>query len=105
MLNELIFNAVKHAPAGAAATSVSLNADGVHAQLSIRNRWTTAPEFNLDTGQGLGTGLRLVRSLMPTQGARLTFELDANDQMLTRLELTFPVAMTPIGRLPEAEAE
>ncbi len=93
VLNELILNAVKHAPVGGAATHVSLSADGVRAKLSIRNGWTTAPEFDFETGQGLGTGLRLVRSLMPLQGARLSFEQDTAGQILTHLELTSPIVM------------
>ena len=91
MLNELILNAVKHSPQGGAAPTVSLNADGTSVQLVIRNALETTPEFNIDTGEGLGTGLRLVRSLLPDQGAHLAYELDTENFMLTRLNLTAPV--------------
>ena len=91
VLNELILNAVKHSPHDGAAPTVSLSADGGSAQLLIRNALAAAHDFDIDTGAGLGTGLRLVRSLLPKQGADLSYERDARDFMLTRLKLTAPV--------------
>lgn len=93
VLNELILNAVKHSPPDQRDPSVSLSADGARAQLVIRNALKGEPGFNIDTGAGLGTGLRLVRSLLPNEGARLTYERNAENFMLTHLELTSPVVV------------
>jgi PAS domain S-box-containing protein len=90
VLNELILNAVKHSPPDS-APSVSLSANGSSAQLVIRNAASGVAGFDFDTGAGLGTGLRLVRSLLPEQGAHLSYERDAQDFMLTRLKLRAPV--------------
>lgn len=91
ILNELILNAVKHSPESGREPSVSLSADGVSAQLVIRNALVWAPDFDLDRGEGFGTGLRLVRSLLPNQGAQLRYGLDADGCMLTTLKLASPV--------------
>jgi hypothetical protein len=66
----------------------------------ICNALTTAPEFKIDTGEGLGTGLRLVLSLLPENGAHLAYELDTESFMLTRLELTAPVVNTTLQKEP-----
>ena len=91
VLNELILNAVKHSPHDGSTPTVSLSASGGSAQLLIRNALATAHDFDIDTGAGLGTGLRLVRSLLPPEGAHLDYERDGAGFMLTRLKLTTPV--------------
>ena len=101
VFNELILNAVKHSPPASAAPTVSLSADGSSAQLLIRNAFATAPEFDIATGRGLGTGLRLVLSLLPNQGAHLVYELDTEGFMLTRLTLTAPVVTAARQRGPQ----
>jgi len=91
VLNELILNAVKHAPEDGGDPTVSLDADGASACITIRNAVAGVPGFDIDSGAGLGTGLRLVRSLLPVQGAKLTYEPDADGYLLTRLQLHAPV--------------
>ncbi len=95
VLNELILNAVKHSPDDSPAPTVSLNADGSSARIVIRNAVRGGPGFDIDTGRGLGTGLRLVRSLLPDHGAQLHHALDATGVMQTTLKLTPPV----VGRI------
>jgi PAS domain S-box-containing protein len=99
VINELILNALKHSPEDRPAPTVSLSADGTSALLVIRNTLsgTNVPEFDIETGKGLGTGLRLVRSLLPEEGAQLAYELDRRNGMLTILRMTAPVVvLTPL---------
>jgi PAS domain S-box-containing protein len=99
MLNELILNAVKHSPESGHAPTVALQADGTAARITIRNPPNAIPEFNIDTGLGLGTGLRLVRSLLPANGAQLSYGFDDEGLVVTKLSLSAPV----VGRiLPKA---
>ena len=91
VLNELILNAVKHSPADSRPPTVSVSANGESASILIRNSIVAQPDLNFATGHGLGTGLRLVRSLLPGQGAYLTFETEQEHTLLARLVLTAPV--------------
>lgn len=96
VLNELILNAVKHSPDDGKPPVVSLQADGINAWVRIRNTVACPPAFCLATGKGLGTGLSLVRSLLPKRGAYLDYELDQPDSMLATLRLTAPAVEAAI---------
>jgi len=100
VLNELILNAVKHSPAGSRDPTVSLSADYSGAQILLRNAVADVPRFDFASGAGLGTGLRLVRSLLPQRGAQLLHELDAEGFMLTTLKLAAPVVATNRSTAP-----
>ncbi|MDD3608220.1 MAG: PAS domain-containing protein [Halothiobacillaceae bacterium] len=75
-LNELISNALKHRDA------VRAEPVRVHAYQDDRGLWVEIlnaparlpPGFDFAARQGLGTGLRLVGSLLPSEGASLGFE-------------------------------
>jgi len=100
VLNELILNAVKHSPPGSGAPTVSLLATEASIELCISNAAKGAPDFDFNVGDRLGTGLSLVRSLLPKQGARLNYLFDARSGfMLTTLLLTAPVVLA----MPEEE--
>jgi PAS domain S-box-containing protein len=91
ILNELILNSVKHSPKNAAASLVTLKTEGRRVHIAIRNALAGDGHFDIATGEGIGTGLRLVRSLMPNQGAKLDYEMEKEEFMLTTLVLTSPV--------------
>jgi PAS domain S-box-containing protein len=96
VLNELILNAVKHSPKGSSTPVVSLEADGTGATIYIRNGVSGVPDFNIDTGKGLSTGLSLVRSLLPKDGAKLGYALEPQGFITARLFLTAPVVVAEI---------
>jgi two-component sensor histidine kinase/PAS domain-containing protein len=99
VLNELILNAVKHSPEGGPAPSVTLTANGIDARIRIRNAVASPPTFDIDSGAGLGTGLRLVRSLLPAHGAHLGYETNTAGLVHTVLALTSPVVATSGAKL------
>lgn len=94
IVNELILNAAKHSPEGSTSPTVTLHASAAEVQLTIANAGKGIPAFASEMGQSLGTGLRLVRSLMPKQGACLTYEFAPPDVVLTRLTLGPPLLIT-----------
>lgn len=90
VLNELLVNAVKHGGKAHGHVSVTLR-KGLHEeaiQVTIHNSGHL--RSNLDHPTGQHTGLQLVASLMPQDGAHLTREPNDNGVM-TRLELEPPV--------------
>lgn len=73
ILNELIQNALKHGdPADGSKVEIALDGDGQLARIHISNLNGSLPRsLDLSTGQGCGTGLDLVRTLLPRHGAQL----------------------------------
>ncbi|MEN8179897.1 MAG: CBS domain-containing protein [Pseudomonadota bacterium] len=90
--NELLVNATKHrsgenAPSGIIA---DLNWNGNELLLQVSNPGHLPIWFDFDAGAGLGTGLELIRSMLPSQGTRLTFE-EKDGWVTVRLNLAPPV--------------
>ena len=91
ILNELIFNAIKHNGENIDPVKVTVVFDGGTAHVNIVNLDAQLPNgFDLNKGQGLGTGLSLVRSLMPNNGCILKLE-SQNPGVVAELILTSPV--------------
>lgn len=96
VVNELITNAAKHvlAPAGARPASVLLSVDDERALIGIRNGPAALPaDFDFEGGIGLGTGLELVRGLLPPKGAKLSFA-NVAEEVVVELSLRAPVVLT-----------
>jgi len=93
VLNELITNAVKHTPAGAeggeVVVKVCLQAGGAVVEV-CNGPAALPPRVDLDAGTGLGTGLQLVRSLLPGRGADLVLAA-GDDRVRASLRLGPPV--------------
>ncbi|MBI4989063.1 MAG: PAS domain S-box protein [Rhodocyclales bacterium] len=70
ILNELLTNAVRHR-LGDAPPSLDIECDGEGARLTIRNPGRLPAGLDFAQGKELGTGLGLVRSLLPTRGATI----------------------------------
>ncbi|KAA3654145.1 MAG: PAS domain S-box protein [Proteobacteria bacterium] len=75
VLNELVTNAVKHAASAAEGVSpgVIVRREGARGWVTIENAGRMAPGFDFDARQGMGTGLGLVRALMPVPGMSVSF--------------------------------
>ena len=96
VVNELILNAVKHS-AGDPQVSVRVARSGDAAEVTVTNTGELAPGFDFAAGRGVGTGLGLVRSLLPRNGARLHVE-QAGEAVLARLVLAPPVVILSASR-------
>lgn len=100
VVNELIFNAVRHgkAPATGPRVIISMNRTRELATVRISSHIGSQPiAFDYHSGTGLGTGLALVRALLPSRGSELSFVSDA-DQLTAILKLNIgEFAPTPVG--------
>ncbi len=91
-VNELVFNAVKHSGHGAARAMlrVMVDHDGACAWVRIANLGARLPSgFDFAAGDGLGTGLTLVKSLLPRAAASLSIHEDVRG-VVALLELQPP---------------
>lgn len=93
VINELLTNAVKHArqpgEKGSAAVELHEEPDGT-ARVVVRNSPAALPAgFDFVAGRGLGTGLELVRTLLPRKGVSLDFRQDG-DGVVAELALAAP---------------
>lgn len=97
VLNELVTNAVKHAAgvSSASAPYVRLTRDGARGRVLIENPGALAPGFDFDSRQGLGTGLGLVRALIPVPGMSVRFR-QTDDKVEVEIIVEPPV-VAPAG--------
>jgi len=96
IINELIQNAVKHSPAADSGKPIriQLTRSGPAIRISITNPGAVLPaSFDYALGTGLGTGLNLLKSLMPQTGAEISFETAAPAGVTVTLTLAPPVLM------------
>lgn len=93
IVNELIMNAIKHSPGGGNnPVEVALENGEDCARIIVRNPSGRLPrEFDFDAGAGIGTGLSLVKSLLPPDGAVLRFQNETGDGVHGELTLRPPV--------------
>jgi len=91
VLNELITNAVKH---GEGEVWVEVDDTPPGATVTIRNTGRLPAPFDWHEGVGLGTGLRLVRRLLPHPGATLELQEEPSG-VVARLTLEPSVVSHP----------
>lgn len=93
VLNELIMNSAKHASAAVSKTRITITVSWDQqqrlARIGIVNPGALPAGFEFLVGTGTGTGLELVRSLLPPKGSRLSFA-SCNGQVEAVLELSSP---------------
>lgn len=92
VINELLFNALKHSPDQHPQVTLALRKEADAANVIVRNRYRgPALDLNLASGKGLGTGLELVCSLLPKDGsARLTIR-QQDEEVVAELRLRPPL--------------
>ena len=91
IVNELILNAVKHrSGSNGPGVRVHLMQAGDNAEVCVANSGGLPAGFEFARGGGTGTGLGLVRSLLPHRGASLSYE-QVNGEVRARLFLSQPV--------------
>jgi two-component sensor histidine kinase len=72
VLNELVFNAVKHGGSeGNPSVRIVVSAEDDAARVRIVNAGNLPADFDYASQRGAGAGLGLVRSLLPRAGATL----------------------------------
>jgi PAS domain S-box-containing protein len=93
IINELITNAVKHGPVAAhGVIEVHVEQRGPGGFVRVRTSGARLPDgFDFEAGTGLGTGLHLVKALLPRQGATLTISQEGETVVLAELALLPPV--------------
>ncbi len=101
VINELVTNAIKHrsGPADGRPLPIRIdcacNDEGV--VVAVRNPGSLPADFDFTAGTALGTGLTLVRSLLPQTGAGIAFAA-REGRVTANLELAPPVLSMPAGR-------
>lgn len=96
VINELITNAIKHTDPESSvdAVHVSMLSSDDMASIRIRNGPARLPlGFDFESGEKLGTGLELVRGLLPPQGASLRFRQEG-EAVVVDFSLQWPVLQT-----------
>ncbi|MDD5388598.1 MAG: PAS domain S-box protein [Gallionellaceae bacterium] len=96
ILNELIHNALKHGQhSDGSGVEISMSGDSRQAAIRIVNPGAPLPTgFDLASGKGCGTGLDLIRTLLPRRGATLTIR-DNGGRIEAEFELSPPLTTDP----------
>jgi PAS domain S-box-containing protein len=91
VLNELLMNAVKHRTWAGSDALVRVDAmrEGEEFRIMVRNPGFLPPRFDLQRGIHVGTGLGLVKSLLPQRGAQMRI-VEQDDGVVASLTLSPP---------------
>lgn len=95
IINEMIVNAIKHGEHAAGPVRVRVIGGGQHGEVVVINR---ATELEFDAVAGGGTGLTLVRALLPRVGAEFAVEATPDGCVEARLAVSPPVVVASGGK-------
>ena len=108
ILNELITNAVKHAATEGTGDRdhplVKLTRKGATGRIHIANPGHLPEGFDFVAGRKLGTGIGLVRALMPSSGMSIHFT-QTDSQVVTEIVVEPPVLKTSAGEQSNCEGQ
>ena len=90
IVNELVANAMKHGNVRKSPIRVTLDGDNNATVIRIENAASGRDAFRIESGSGPGTGLGLVRALLPPSGASLSFK-PGHGEVTAELRLFPPV--------------
>ncbi|MEW8626893.1 MAG: PAS domain S-box protein [Candidatus Thiodiazotropha sp.] len=91
VINELIMNAVKHSRyTKNGKISISCDRQPEHIAINIVNPGVLPNDFDLQSNQGLGTGLSLALAMLPIRGARISISCQDNE-VFTELIISSPL--------------
>ena len=90
IINELVTNAIKHGNSGQSPVRVTVAGGKKASFIRIENAASGLDAFNMESGNSTGTGLNLVKALLPPAGASLTFK-PGHGEVTAELRLTPPV--------------
>jgi PAS domain S-box-containing protein len=96
VINELVLNAVKHCGCQSKDCEVTvelMDGDGM-ARVKVINPGVLPPGFDFTNSQKLGTGLRLVRTLLSGQHAQLSFKQEESGNVVAELQLRKPLILS-----------
>lgn len=98
-INELVINAIKaclREGGDKPPVYLSLEEREFDAVVEVRNACGNLPEgFDFETGKELGTGLQLIKALLPSDGARLVFSGGEPAGVSAELSIAPPVLTKP----------
>ncbi len=87
VLNEVVFNAARHRVPGSSGIDVHLSRTGEAVVIQIRNEGRLPDGFDLETGSTTGTGLSLVRLLIPRDKVWLQID-QVGEDVYSRLSIS-----------------
>jgi PAS domain S-box-containing protein len=104
ILTELIANAIKHGAPGGEPILLEIIREKAAVTLSVVSRGARLPAgFDLRRGLGVGTGLSLVKSLLPPRGLELSI-FQRDDGVVSRIRLEPPIVSPSGSRRDEGAA-
>ena len=94
VINELLTNAVRHG-AGDGPVTLEVGCDAEGGRVVIRNPGRLAAEVDFARSKGLGTGLTLVRALLPQRGISIRLA-GTGEGVETRIDIAPPVLVRTV---------
>lgn len=103
VINELLVNAAKHSAGDHPEVTIEMQLQGEAVLLLVCNSGKLPVGFQYGVGDGLGTGLELVRSMLPRRAARLDISNRHGEEVCAQLQL-LPPLVAQLAKAATAEA-